>query len=122
MIGCKTSYNDRYYVPSDVPANIGYTAAEEHFSAARLNPDIMMVESDHDMHHPTDMIVLDRIAKSLFRIPGYRRGPEHHQAAGTPLIAHSSIPYQISMSGTHHPEPAVPAPAGRRHRQDVRMT
>ncbi len=72
MIGYKTSYNDRYYIPpADVPANVGYTAAEKHFSAARLNPpDIMMIDSDHDMRNPTDMIVLDRIAKALFRVRG----------------------------------------------------
>ena len=97
MIGYKTSYNDRYYVPSDVPANIGYTAAEKHFSAARLNPDIMMIESGHDMRTPADMIVLDRIAKSLFRIRGIAEVQSITRPLGSP-IAHSSIPYQISMS------------------------
>ena len=97
MIGYKTSYNDRYYVPADVPANIGYAAAEKHFSAARLNPDIMMVESDHDMRNPTDMIVLDRIAKSLFRIRGLAMVQSITRPLGSP-IAHSSIPYQVSMS------------------------
>jgi RND superfamily putative drug exporter len=95
-IGYKTSYNDRHYIPADVPANVGYTAAEKHFSAARLNPDIMMIESDHDMRNPTDMIVLDRIAKSLFRIRGIAMVQSITRPLGSP-IAHSSIPYQVSM-------------------------
>ncbi|MGY4710019.1 MMPL/RND family transporter [Mycolicibacterium sp. CBM1] len=97
MIGYKTSYDDRRYIPADVPANIGYTAAEKHFSTARLNPDIMTVESDHDMRNPTDMIVLDRIAKALFRIKGIAMVQSITRPLGSP-IAHSSIPYQVSMS------------------------
>lgn len=96
MIGYKTSYDDRHYIPADVPANVGYTAAEKHFSAARLNPDIMMIESDHDLRNPTDMIVLDRIAKSLFRIRGIAMVQSITRPLGSP-IAHSSIPYQVSM-------------------------
>lgn len=97
MIGYKTSYDDRRYIPDDVPANVGYAAAEKHFSTARLNPDIMTVESDHDMRNPTDMIVLDRIAKALFRIKGIAMVQSITRPLGSP-IAHSSIPYQISMS------------------------
>ena len=97
MIGYKTSYDDRYYIPSDVPSNVGYAAAEKHFSTARLNPDIMTIETDHDMRNPTDMIVLDRIAKALFRIEGIAMVQSITRPLGSP-IAHSSIPYQISMS------------------------
>lgn len=97
MIGYKTSYDDRRYIPADVPANVGYAAAEKHFSTARLNPDIMVIESDHDMRNSTDMIVLDRIAKALFRIEGIAMVQSITRPLGSP-IAHSSIPYQISMS------------------------
>lgn len=97
MIGYKTSYDDRYYIPADVPANVGYAAAEKHFSTARLNPDIMTIESEHDMRNPTDMIVLDRITKALFRIQGIAMVQGITRPLGSP-IAHSSIPYQISMS------------------------
>ena len=97
MVGYKTSYDDRRYIPADVPANVGYTAAEKHFSTARLNPDIMTIESDHDMRNSTDMIVLDRITKALFRIQGIAMVQSITRPLGSP-IAHSSIPYQISMS------------------------
>lgn len=97
MIGYKTSYDDRRYIPADVPANVGYAAAEKHFSTARLNPDILTVEADHDMRNPTDMIVLDRIAKALFRIEGIAMVQSITRPLGSP-IAHSSIPYQISMA------------------------
>jgi len=94
--GYTTSYEDRHYIPSSVPSNEGYDAAEKHFSAARLNPDILMIDSDHDMRNPSDMIVLDRIAKSLFRIRGIALVQSITRPLGSP-IAHSSIPYQVSM-------------------------
>jgi RND superfamily putative drug exporter len=94
--GYKTSYEDRHYIPAALPSNVGYNAAEKHFSAARLNPDILMVESDHDMRNPSDMIVLDKIAKSLFRIRGIAMVQSITRPLGSP-IAHSSIPYQVSM-------------------------
>ncbi|MGB9303147.1 MAG: RND family transporter [Mycobacterium sp.] len=92
----KISYNDRYYIPSNLPSNVGYTAAERHFSAARLNPDILMVEGDHDMRNSSDMIILDRIAKDMFRTPGIARVQSITRPLGSP-IEHSSIPFQVSM-------------------------
>ena len=57
----------------------------------------MTIESEHDMRNPTDMIVLDRITKALFRIQGIAMVQGITRPLGSP-IAHSSIPYQISMS------------------------
>ena len=90
------SYNDRFYIPSNLPSNVGYAAAENHFSAARLNPDILMIEGDHDMRNSSDMIILDRIAKDVFRTPGIARVQSITRPLGGP-IEHSSIPFQVSM-------------------------
>ena len=66
--GYKTSYNDRAYIPDDIPANQGYAAAERHFSQARLMPDILLVEADHDMRNPADFLVLNKLAKAVFKV------------------------------------------------------
>ncbi|CAJ1503794.1 RND family transporter [[Mycobacterium] holstebronense] len=92
----KISFNDRYYIPADLPANVGYDAAERHFSAARMNPDVLMVEADHDLRNPADMIILDRIAKNMFRTRGVERVQSITRPLGSP-IEHSSIPFQVSM-------------------------
>ena len=94
--GYKTSYNDRHYIPAGLPSNVGYAAAERHFSAARMNPDILLVDAGRDLRHASDMIVLDKIAKSLFRVPGIARVQNITRPLGDP-IAHSSIPFQVSM-------------------------
>ena len=67
--GYKTSFDARPYLPA-TPAAVGYAAAERHFSEARLNPELLMIESDHDMRNPADMIVLERVAKAVFHTPG----------------------------------------------------
>jgi RND superfamily putative drug exporter len=94
-----TSYNDRNYLPATTPSNIGYAAAERHFSPARLNPDLLLIETDHDMRNPADMLILDRVAKSVFQADGVARVQAITRPLGAP-IEHTSIPFQISMQGT----------------------
>src|ERR1700742_546392 len=93
--GYKTSYDTRPYMPNDAPANIGYTAAEKHFSRARLEPELLMVETDHDMRNPADMLVLDKVAKAVFHVPGVAQVQTITRPLGTPLV-HSSLAFVIS--------------------------
>ncbi|TXI37369.1 MAG: MMPL family transporter [Mycobacterium sp.] len=97
--GFKTSYNVRSYLPASSPANIGYDAAERHFSAARLNPELLMIETDHDMRNPAGLLVLEKIAKAVFHTPGVALVQSITRPLGTPL-EHSSIPFQMSMQST----------------------
>jgi putative drug exporter of the RND superfamily len=96
--GYTTSYNDRYYMPASAPANLGYAAADRHFSEARMNPDILMVDADHDMRNPADMLVLDRVAHNVIRVVGLAMVQDITRPLGIP-IQHSSIPFQNSMQG-----------------------
>ncbi|SEH53820.1 putative drug exporter of the RND superfamily [Mycolicibacterium rutilum] len=93
--GYKTSYDARPYLPDSAPAVTGYAAAERHFSEARLNPELLMVEADHDLRNPADMLILERIAKSVLHTKGINLVQSITRPLGTP-ISHSSIPFQIS--------------------------
>jgi RND superfamily putative drug exporter len=97
--GYKPSYNDREFLPADIPANLGYQAADRHFPQARMNPEMLLLETDHDVRNSADMLVIDRIAKGVFHIPGIGRVQTITRPLGTP-IEHTSIPFQISMQGT----------------------
>ncbi|MGC2344568.1 MAG: MMPL family transporter [Mycobacterium sp.] len=94
--GYKTSYNDRLYIPKDIPANLGYAAADRHFSQARMMPEILMIESDHDMRNPADFLVLHKLAKGIFRVRGISRVQGVTRPEGTP-IEHTSIPFLLSI-------------------------
>jgi RND superfamily putative drug exporter len=97
--GYRTDYNDRNYLPTDIPAAEGYAAAERHFPAARLSPELLMVETDRDLRNSADFLVIDRIAKSMFHQPGIGRVQTITRPLGTP-VEHSSIPFMLGMQGT----------------------
>jgi len=96
--GYTTSYNDRFYLPANAQANLGYGAADRHFSQARMNPDILMIDADHDMRNPADMLVLDKVAYNVIRVVGIAMVQDITRPLGIP-IQHSSIPFQNSMQG-----------------------
>ena len=96
--GYQPNYNDRNYLPADLPANQGFAAAERHFSAARMNPELLLIESDHDLRNSADFLVIDKIAKAVFRVPGIGRVQAITRPSGKP-IEFSTIPAQLSLGG-----------------------
>ncbi len=94
--GYKPAYDDRLYIPQWIPANAGFAAADRHFSQSRMMPEVLLVEADHDMRNPADFLVLDRLAKSVFRVVGISRVQAITRPQGTP-IEHTSIPFLMSM-------------------------
>ncbi|ORB49278.1 hypothetical protein BST42_23740 [Mycolicibacterium rhodesiae] len=94
--GYQTSYKDRLYVPQGLPANLGYAGADRHFPEARMMPDIVMIQSDHDMRNPADFLVLHKLAKAIFKVPGISRVQGVTRPKGTP-IEHTSIPFIIDV-------------------------
>ena len=97
--GYHTIYDDRVYLPDDVPANVGYAAADRHFSSATMNPDLLMVQSDHDLRNPADFLVIDKIAKALVDVRGIAEVQTITRPEGKP-IEHSTIPYTLSANST----------------------
>jgi RND superfamily putative drug exporter len=97
--GYKPGYNDRAYLPTDLPAQRGFAAAERHFSAARLNPELLLIESDHDLRNSADFLVIDKIAKAIFAVPGIGSVQAITRPNGKPL-KFSTIPAQMSLGNT----------------------
>ena len=96
--GYKPAYNDQYYLPNDAPTNIGYAAADRHFSQARMNPDILMINANHDMRNPADMLVLNSVARNVMHTEGIAMVQSITRPLGIP-IQHSSIAFSTSVSG-----------------------
>jgi RND superfamily putative drug exporter len=97
--GYKTNYDARRYQPDWAPAKVGYAAAERHFSAARLNPEVLMIESDRDLRTPANMIVLEKVAKAVFRTPGVALVQSITRPLGTPLD-HTSLGFAMSAQSS----------------------
>ncbi|AKS34808.1 RND family transporter [Mycolicibacterium goodii] len=96
--GYNPSYSDQKYIPQDIPANNGFAAAARHFPESKTStPDLLLVEADHDMRNPADLLVLNRLAKAVFAVPGISSVQSITRPEGT-QIAHTSIPFMLSMS------------------------
>ncbi len=96
--GYNPSYNDQEFIPDDIPANQGYEAAARHFPESRLStPDLLMIEANHDLRNPADMLVLNKLAKAVFAVPGIADVQSVTRPEGTQL-AHTTIPFILSMS------------------------
>ncbi len=95
--GYKPSYNDQKFIPTDIPANLGYAAAARHFpESAMMAPEILLVEADHDLRNPADFLVLNKLAKAVLAVPGISKVQAVTRPEGT-AIAHTTIPYMLSM-------------------------
>ncbi|OBB75461.1 RND family transporter [Mycobacterium sp. 852014-52144_SCH5372336] len=98
LIGYEPTYNDQETIPDDIPANVGFAAAQRHFPPSMMMaPDILLVEADHDMRNAPDLLVLNKLAKGVLSVPGVARVQSVTRPGGVPL-KHTSIPYMLSMS------------------------
>lgn len=95
--GYNPSYNDRQFLPTNIPANEGYEAAARHFPQSRMStPEILLVEADHDLRNSADFLVLNKLAKAVLAVPGISLVQAVTRPQGTP-IDHATIPYMLSM-------------------------
>ena len=97
--GYRPNYNDRKYLPADLPSQQGFAAAERHFPVSRMNPEMLLVETDKDLRNSADFLVIEKITKAVTRVPGIGRVQSITRPEGKPL-KFSTIPAQLSMSGT----------------------
>ncbi|WP_374159973.1 RND family transporter [Mycobacterium sp. G7A2] len=95
----QVNYDDRAYQPADASANRGFAASDRHFAESKLFSEMLMIETDHDMRNPADFISLDRVAKSLIRLPGVAMVQSITRPLGRPL-EHATIPYLFTTQGS----------------------
>ncbi len=95
----RVNYDDRAYQPANAPANQGFAAADRHFSKSKLFSEMLMVETDHDMRNSADFISLDRVAKSLIRLPGIAMVQSITRPMGRAL-EHATLPYLFTTQGS----------------------
>jgi RND superfamily putative drug exporter len=94
--GFKPGYNDQNYLPKDIPASLGMAAAERHFPpSAMMSPEILSVETDHDLRNSADFLVLNKLAKAVLDVPGISQVQAVTRPEGKP-IPHTTLPYMIS--------------------------
>ncbi|MEV6557487.1 RND family transporter [Nocardia sp. NPDC051756] len=66
----RPSFNERIAQPSDSPANLGIAAADRHLPPNIMSPSMFLVESDHDLRNPADLIALAKLTNAVLQVPG----------------------------------------------------
>src|ERR1700758_5286835 len=95
----RVNYDDRQYQPANSPSNLGFAAADRHFTKSKLFSEMLMIETDHDMRNSADFISLDRVARSLIRLPGVAMVQSITRPMGRAL-EHATIPYLFTTQGS----------------------
>ena len=94
--GFQPNYNDQKYLPKDLPASQGIAAASRHFpQSVMVAPEILFIETDHDLRNSADFLVLNKLAKAVLAVPGVVKVQAVTRPEGTP-VAHTTIPYMLS--------------------------
>jgi len=94
--GFKPDYNDQHFLPKNIPATQGIAAASRHFGpSVMMAPEILLVETDHDLRNSADFLVLNKLAKAVLAVPGIEKVQGPTRPEGSP-IAHTTIPYLLS--------------------------
>src|SRR6201998_3622548 len=95
----RVNYDDRQYQPKNSPSNLGFAAADRHFTKSKLFSEMLMIETDHDMRNSADFISLDRAARALVRLPGVAMVQSITRPMGRAL-EHATIPYLFTTQGS----------------------
>ncbi|MCX8563114.1 RND family transporter [Mycolicibacterium mucogenicum] len=91
VAGIRLGFDELAAQPDSTPANRGYQAMDRHFPANRLLPEIVSIETDHDLRNPAGVIAVERVARKIMEIPGIRMVQSASRPAG-------SLPEQAALT------------------------
>lgn len=88
----RNGWNEPVSTPADTGSNLGYAAAERHFEDNHLLPNVVAVQTDHDVRTPAGLIAVERITRAVMEIPGVRVVQSPSRPAGT-------VPEETTLAG-----------------------
>lgn len=72
LCGMSIGWDEAAATPAGAESNRGYQATDRHFGPNQLLPDVVTIETDHDVRNPAGLIAIERITKAIMAIPGVR--------------------------------------------------
>ncbi|MDM2420311.1 RND family transporter [Mycobacteroides abscessus] len=83
LLGLRPGFQEARAVPDSAQSNLGYRALDRHFPPNAVMPEIIVIETDHDMRNPQGLIALERVARGIMAVPGVRMVQSASRPAGT---------------------------------------
>lgn len=94
----RLSYDERIAQPGNTPSNLGFIAADRHFPPNIMAPSLLVVEADHDMRNPADLLALAKLTDAILHIDGVSNVQGITRPLGVPL-QQATLPNQIGYIG-----------------------
>lgn len=91
VAGVRLGFDELAAQPDTTPANRGYQAMDRHFPPNRLLPEIVSIQTDHDLRNPAGVIAIERVTRKIMAIPGIRMVQSASRPAG-------SVPEQAALT------------------------
>ncbi|MGZ6788981.1 MAG: MMPL/RND family transporter [Mycobacteriaceae bacterium] len=98
LLGMRAGYSELTAQPGSTESSRGYQAMDRHFPRNQLLPEIVLIESDHDLRSPAGLIAIDRVTRQILAIPGVRSVQSASRPAGAPL-SEAALTHQAGIIG-----------------------
>ncbi|MDT5140457.1 MAG: putative drug exporter of the superfamily [Mycobacterium sp.] len=70
--GVPIAWDETSTTSSDTEANRGYRAVDAHFAPNQLHPDVVTIETTHDMRTPAGLTAIEQVTSAIMAISGVR--------------------------------------------------
>ncbi|WP_076477262.1 MMPL/RND family transporter [Williamsia sterculiae] len=95
----RVSYDEIGTQPADTQSRQGIAAADRHFPPNIMAPSIVIVEADHDMRNPTDLLSLSKVTNAILAVPDVNNVQGITRPLGVPL-PQATLPSQLGYIGS----------------------
>lgn len=98
VAGLRIGWNEPAATPADAESSKGYMAMDRHFPANRLLPNVVTVQTDHNLRTPAGLIAIERITRQIMAVPGVRMVQSASRPAGR-VPDEATLSYQAGLLG-----------------------
>lgn len=98
LAGMRVGFNEPAATPASTDSNRGYDSAARHFASNALLPDVIAVQTDHDLRNPAGLIAIERITRHIMAVPGVRAVQSASRPDGK-VPEQATLSYQAGVLG-----------------------
>ncbi|RJQ73866.1 RND family transporter [Pseudonocardiaceae bacterium YIM PH 21723] len=94
----RLNYDQSVMQPGYTDSNKGLALVGKHFDLSAMNPDFVMIQSDHDLRNPKDLAAIERVSGQVATVPGVSYVRSVTRPLGS-TIQEASLGYQAGELG-----------------------
>lgn len=91
LAATRVGWEEATAAPATAESTLGYRVVDQHFAPNELSPDIVTIETDHDIRNPPGLIAVEQITGAIMTITGVRMVQSASRLNGAP-------PQQVTLT------------------------